>query len=87
MYRIHGGNTIIYETFTELMKENIVWMSEYGEFYYIKLLKEYNDDSVWKVDKRTEQASYMQYIDYMLDIQDKATPVDPAMLRKLRKGA
>ncbi len=87
MYIIHDGNTIVYETLEELLKENIAWISEYEGFYYVKLVKEYEDDSVWKVDKKTGKASYMQFPLYLVTIQDKAKNIDPAMLRTLKKGA
>lgn len=83
MYKCEGSGLIVYETFDELLDADIEIMSDYDGFYYIRLKpQELYDDSIWKVDKRTGEVSCSSFIDYMLDIQDKATPIDPKTLKR-----
>lgn len=73
---------IVYENLRELLSTEILFVTEYEGFYYIKL-KPYCDcdNSIWKVDKQTGKASYMMYTEY-LRFADKAKEIDPATLRR-----
>lgn len=71
----------MYTTLEELLKEDILFMTEYDGFYYVKLSKESEDDTLWKVDKKTGKAEYSQFVLY-LGIADKAKHINPDVLRK-----
>ena len=73
---------MIYNSLEELLKEEILYMSEYDGSYYIKLKpKEEYDNSMWKVDIRTGKVSYMLFTDY-LEIMDKAKEIDPSTFKR-----
>lgn len=71
----------MYKTLHALLQENIEWIVEYEGFYYVKLTKERVDDTVWKVDKRTEEASYMQYPMFLIMVGDDGTRINPEILK------
>lgn len=71
-----------YKTLEELLKEEIAWASEYGDYYFIKLSRERNSDAVWKVDKKTKKVSYMQYPAYIVLVKDRETSINPATLKR-----
>lgn len=88
MYKCRESGLFVYETFDELLNAEIVSVSEYEGFYYIRLKpQEFYDNSMWKVDKKTKNVSLMYYTEYLLEINDKAKHIDPAMLRTLKRGA
>ena len=61
-------------TYDELMvRTDVHFISEYDGHLYVKLPPtEYYDDTIWKVDKKTHQVSYMAYTKYMCTVMDKA---------------
>lgn len=78
-----GTEGIIYETLEELLQLSNIRVSEYSEKYYVEILEDSPCYStVYEVNKRNNKAIYMEIIDYMLDIEDKATPIDPETLRR-----
>jgi len=85
MHTLKGGDYIVYDTFEELLKTNPIIMTEYKGYYYIKpKLQGYYDNFMYKVNKTTLEvdSNAIDYIDYMLDIEDKATPVNLMELKK-----
>lgn len=83
MRKSEGSGMTVYENLDELLTAEIISVSEYGGYYYIKL-KPYcdYDNSIWKVDKQTGKASYMMFTEYILNVMDKAKEIDPATLRR-----
>jgi len=70
-------------TFEELLKQDISYITEDANSYYVKLTPTDNyDDSLWVINKQTMEVSYMSCIDYGLDIHESTTPVNPDTLRK-----
>lgn len=70
----------MYKTLKELMKEDILFMSDYDGYYYVKLSKD-KDDTMWKVNKKTGEVSYTQLVSYF-EIDDVAKRVDPEIIKK-----
>lgn len=82
MYRSKESGEIVYETLDELLRADVISVSEYEEHYYISVKREYEySNCIWKVDKKTGKASYMMYTEY-LRFADKAKEIDPATLRR-----
>lgn len=79
-----GTDGIIYETLDELLMLSNIEVYKCDEFFYINVIEDapyYN--TIYKVDTKTKKASYYgDKIGFMLDIKDKATPVDPKTLRR-----
>lgn len=71
-----------YKTLDELLKQPMDSVYELGNFYYILLSNERDSDAIWKVDKRTGKASYMQYPAYIVEVKGQAKEIDPATLRR-----
>lgn len=67
----------MFNTLDALLKEDIVEMTEYEGCYYIRLAKEVEDDTVWKVDIATGKATYVQFPWYIAYVAYKARDVDP----------
>ena len=82
MYKHENGVTV-YETLEELLNADIDFITECDDSYYIRLKPEsYYDNSVWVVNKHTLKVSFMLFTQYF-DIMDKATPVNPATLKRV----
>ncbi len=83
MRKSEGSGMTVYEDLNELLSAEIISVSEHDGYYYIKL-KPYcdYDNSIWKVDKQTGKASYMMFTEYICNIMDKATEINPATLRR-----
>ena len=78
-----GTDGIEYETLHELLQLSNIKVTEYNGNYYVEILeKAPYYSTMYKVDKKTGKASYMDTIDYILDIEDKATPIDPESLKR-----
>lgn len=71
----------MYKTLNDLLQEDIEWIVEHDGFYYVKLTKERADDTVWKVDKRTREASYMQYPMFLILVGDDGKHINPDTLK------
>ena len=79
-----GGHYLLYETLEELLQLPNIQVTEYGPDYYVEILPpEPYCRNIYKVDKATRKLSYIRYIDYMIDIEDKAKPIDPRTLKKV----
>lgn len=79
-----GIEGVEYETLDELIEAGIYLIFEDNDHYYVRLNEDnsgYND-CMYKVDKDSHRASYMSRIDFMLDIEENANPVDLETLRK-----
>lgn len=72
-------------TFEELLNSRIYMMTEDKNHYYIKLDTDYNyDDSLWVVDKKSKNVSYMSNMEYVFSgTHDNTKPVDPETLRRV----
>ena len=70
----------------ESPSSNLNDITEFNDYLYIgrKPLNQY-DNRMYRVDKNTNEAVIISGIDYMLDIESKATPVDPNKLKELLK--
>lgn len=82
---INGEVYNIEETLDDIFSYNrkIDFVTECEGHYYIRLEPEHNyDEAMWKVNKKTHKVSCIHLIDYMLDIEDKATPIDSETLRR-----
>lgn len=85
MYICKESGLMQYETFDEILNAEIVQATEYGDNYYF--IVKYDDiyhNTVWVVNRKTEEVSSMSLIDYMFisEIEDKATPIDPKTLKR-----
>lgn len=49
----------------------------------MKLEKEREDDSVWKVNKNTRKAKYIQYPMYLVEVEEEATDIDPKTIKRV----
>ncbi len=80
-----GSDSALYETLDELLKLHNIKVYKYDGFFYVNVIDDapyYN--TIYKVDVKTRKASYYgDKIGFMLDITDKATPVDPETLRRV----
>ena len=86
VYKTDNGLTV-YETFDELLKADVVEMYSFGNDYYIMLEPEdFYDEAVWKVDKRTEKVTVIDYVQ-TFDIPDEdKIPIDVEKFKKERTG-
>lgn len=80
-----GTDGIAYETLDELLELPNIEVREYEGVLYVNVFREapyYN--IMYAVDIETRKAAYYwDKIGYMLDIHDKAKPVDPKTLRRV----
>lgn len=62
-------------TYEELMaRQDKVFVSEYEDFLYVKLPpREHYDNTIWKVNKRTHEVTYMMFTKYLVTIDEQAT--------------
>ena len=75
----------MYENLDELLDENVLYMTESKDSFYVKLSKEREDDTMWKVDKKTGKVSYLPYVTYIgIENEEKLTSVNPGSLRKAK---
>lgn len=77
-----GSDGVTYETLDELLSLKIDYVTEHDGYYFVFPPREGPyDNTVYKVDKKTGKAVYIPYIDYMLNIEEKAKPVDPKTIK------
>ena len=82
MYIDKGSGLTVYESLDELLAADIIFMSEYNGFYYIRVNSgDYYDNSVWTVNKRTGEVSFIGYTEYF-EIEDKAKEINPLTLKR-----
>lgn len=78
-----GSDGVTYETLEELLKLPTIEIREDGDSFYVNVIEDapyYN--VLYKVDKKTHKASYYgDKIGYMIDIHEKAKPVDPKTIK------
>lgn len=83
MYIDKESGLTIYESFEDLLLVKLSIAMEYNGHYYMKPpLDNFYDERIYMVNKKSKEISCIHYIDYMLDIQEKAELVDPEILRK-----
>lgn len=72
----------IYETFDELINAGIVMISEYGNCLFVRVKPEYlYDNSIWVVDKKTGEVTYMMFTDYITNVEPKAKLLNPEQFK------
>ena len=82
MYKTNNGMEI-YESVDDLLQKDITEIWDYDGEYYVSVRSDsFYDGRIWIVDKDTKQVSKGYYTDFIVDIMDKATPVDPEILRR-----
>ena len=69
-------------TYDELMSKKQEFVAECDGYLYVKLpAQQTNDNTVWRVDRKTHVVSYMMFTDFLCNIMAKATyVVKPAWL-------
>lgn len=83
MYKVQESGLEVYETFEELLNKGITAIWDYQDNYYIRVKLDDNyDNRIWIVDKKSQKVSNMFFTEFMIFIEDKATPVDPETLRR-----
>lgn len=79
-----GTDGVEYETLDELLLLPDIKIDEYEGYYYVTVYEDapyYN--IMYKVDINTRKATYYwDDIGYVLDIRDKAKPINPETLRR-----
>lgn len=73
------------KTISEIMKAGISFVTEDDSFYYIRPLIEKDvpyDNTIWRIDKKTNEIQYMDYTAYIIDVEEKTKSVDPKVLEK-----
>lgn len=73
-----------YKHIDEISLNEIVYAAEFDGYYYLKLKPEtYCDNSMWKVDKNTGEATYIDYTAFIIDISKHATELDPKTFKRV----
>ena len=73
----------MYITLDKILNEDIAWVDEFEDCYYVKLSKELDDDTVWQLNKNSNRAKYIQIAAYYMMISDKSVrEIDPATFKK-----
>ena len=61
-------------TYDDLMKEKPLFIAEYDGYLYVKLFpKQFYENTIWKVNKKTKEVSYMMFTQYLGEIDDSAS--------------
>lgn len=80
MYIDKRGGYPVYENLDELLETPNNFITEYEDCYYVqpKFDNPWDEGTIWKVDKKTEKASYFGgYVDYITTgLTEKATPIN-----------
>lgn len=85
MYKCKVSGLTVYETLDELLNANVTDMFEYNGNYYISVYpEEFYDESVWKVNKKTEDVSVIHYVETFSIPKEERIPIDPETLRRAR---
>lgn len=64
-------------TLEEILKNDITYASEDSEFYYLRpKTEEVYDTTMWKVDKKTKKAEFVDFPWYILNILPNAKEID-----------
>lgn len=76
-----GQEGIEYETLDELLSAGINSAWETDGYYYIKLKPDGPyDNGMWRVDKKTKSVSYIDFTDFIINIEDNANEINPQVL-------
>ena len=68
-------------SFAELMKNAILYAAEDESYFYVKVKEDYDlSNAMWKVDKKTKKVSYIDYTDFIVNIEDGTKEIDPNAL-------
>ena len=60
-------------TYEQIMAETPDFVTEHDGYLYFALpIREYYDNTIWKVSKETKEVSYMPYMEYIVEVEDKA---------------
>ena len=81
------NEVIVYDTVDELFSEPIAfaWMDD--EYYY--LIHKSDSDTGWSdcgmyaINKKTKNVEHMEYLNFMLNVEDKTMPLDVSKLKEL----
>lgn len=72
-----------YKSLDDLINAGIKQVYEYDGFYYVLVkAREYYDNSIWKVNKKTGEVSYMMFTEFIINVERFATSVDPNELKR-----
>lgn len=74
-----GTDGVEYETLSEILesKKEIICVFEDDEYYYIRPELSGNyDNTMYKVDKKTNMAEYLDHIQFMINTLDNTSPLD-----------
>jgi len=67
----------------DLSRQKIESVSYLYGFYYVVLVPdEFYVNEAWKVDEHTGKTEPMFYTDYLVDIEDKARPIDVKVFKQ-----
>lgn len=84
MYKCKGSGLEVYEDVAELIDKGITNIWEYqGKYYICVAVDDQYDNRIWIVDKETNKISDMYFTEFMLFMEDKATPVNPEVLKRV----
>ena len=73
-----------YEAFEEILNADIIEFTEDENNYYIRTKpQQYFENNIWIIDKKTEKVSFMYYTQYICDVIDNVTPVNPESLKRV----
>lgn len=73
-----------YKHIDDMPLEKLIEAAEDEGYYYLKFQSdEYYDDSMWKVDKNTGEATYIDYTKYIVDVHEFATELDPKTFKRV----
>ena len=87
MYICEGSGLMQYETFDELLNaDNLGIITENKKNYYIIINydNQYHN-TVWVVNKKTQNVSQIYFTEYLVYIMDNTTPVDLKTLKEYYK--
>ena len=64
-------------------EKQVLFVEEYNGFYYIRFEPEsYYDNSMYKINKSTNRAKLIYWMDYFFEVDGKGKRVDPETLKR-----
>ena len=73
-------------TFDDLLNEDISFVKETEDFYFIGLKSQGNyDNTIYKVNKKTKEVSWMVFIDFLLEYGEKYSELNVEEFLKREK--
>ncbi|MCM1524236.1 MAG: hypothetical protein NC120_07225 [Ruminococcus sp.] len=77
MHRNKVSRCIVCDSVDDMIKTGITQIYEDRQYYYILCKKEdFYDNGMYKVDKRTEEISFIMFPVFITQIKDGTTPVN-----------